>query len=324
MSECQIAIIGCGGIAEAYAKALQRMPNARLTAVVDPDASARARIAGDGDSIAQHSSIESLPDVDAALVLAPPNVHESLSCALLQRGIHVLCEKPLAPTVASAKRMLQCAETAGRRLMMGSKFRYTADVTKARALLDEKVCGDIVIYENVFCSHVDMTQRWNSKAQISGGGVLIDNGCHSVDLARYLLGPLAKVQTQFGTRVQALEVEDTARMLFQSQSGALGSIDLSWSIQKETDAYVRLHGTEGTLEIGWRRSRWKTSDGEWQEFGNGYDKIAAFQAQLENFVACITDDTAAVIVATDALASVVVIDCAYQSAQEERWVTIPA
>ncbi len=324
MSECQIAIIGCGGIAEAYAKALQRMPNARLTAVVDPDASARARIAGDGNSIAQHSSIESLPDVDAALVLAPPNVHESLSCALLQRGIHVLCEKPLAPTVASAKRMLQCAETAGRRLMMGSKFRYTADVTKARALLDEKVCGDIVIYENVFCSHVDMTQRWNSKAQISGGGVLIDNGCHSVDLARYLLGPLAKVQTQFGTRVQALEVEDTARMLFQSQSGALGSIDLSWSIQKETDAYVRLHGTEGTLEIGWRRSRWKTSDGEWQEFGNGYDKIAAFQAQLENFVACITDDTAAVIVATDALASVVVIDCAYQSAQEERWVTIPA
>jgi predicted dehydrogenase len=220
--------------------------------------------------------------------------------------------------------MLQCAETADRRLMMGSKFRYTADVTKARALLDEKVCGDIVIYENVFCSHVDMTQRWNSKAQISGGGVLIDNGCHSVDLARYLLGPLAKVQAQFGTRVQPLEVEDTARMLFQSQSGALGSIDLSWSIRKETDAYVRLHGTEGTLEIGWRRSRWKTSDGEWQEFGNGYDKIAAFQAQLENFVACITDDTAAVIVATDALASVVVVDCAYQSAQEERWVTIPA
>lgn len=324
MSECQIAIIGCGGIAEAYAKALQRMPNARLAAVVDPDASARARIAGDDESIAQHSNIESLPDVDAALVLAPPNVHESLSCALLQRGIHVLCEKPLAPTVASAKRMLQCAETAGRQLMMGSKFRYTADVTKARALLDERVCGDIVIYENVFCSHVDMTQRWNSKAQISGGGVLIDNGCHSVDLARYLLGPLARVQAQFGTRVQPLEVEDTARMLFQSQSGALGSIDLSWSIRKETDAYVRLHGTEGTLEIGWRRSRWKTSDGEWQEFGNGYDKIAAFQAQLENFVACITDDTAAVIVATDALASVVVIDCAYQSAQEERWVTIPA
>jgi predicted dehydrogenase len=323
MAECQLAIVGCGGIADAYAKALQRMPNARLSAVVDPDASARARIAGDDGSITQHTDIESLPDVDAVLVLAPPNLHESLSCALLQRGMHVLCEKPLAPTVAAAKRMLQCAETAGRRLMMGSKFRYTADVTKARALLDENVCGDIVIYENVFCSHVDMTQRWNAQAEISGGGVLIDNGCHSVDLARYLLGPLAKVQAQFGTRVQPLQVEDTARMLFQSQSGALGSIDLSWSIRKETDAYVRLHGTKGTLEIGWRGSRWKTTDGEWQAFGSGYDKIAAFQAQLENFVLCVSSDTAAVIGDTDAMASVVVIDCAYQSAQQERWVTIP-
>lgn len=323
MAECQLAIVGCGGIADAYAKALQRMPNARLSAVVDPDASARARIAGDDGSITQHTDIESLPDVDAVLVLAPPNVHESLSCALLQRGMHVLCEKPLAPTVAAAKRMLQCAETAGRRLMMGSKFRYTADVTKARALLDENVCGDIVIYENVFCSHVDMTQRWNAQAEISGGGVLIDNGCHSVDLARYLLGPLAKVQAQFGTRVQPLQVEDTARMLFQSQSGALGSIDLSWSIRKETDAYVRLHGTKGTLEIGWRGSRWKTTDGEWQAFGSGYDKIAAFQAQLENFVLCVSGDTTAVIGDTDAMASVVVIDCAYQSAQQERWVTIP-
>ena len=323
MTECQLAIIGCGGIAEAYAKALQRMSNARLCAVVDPDAAARSRIANGDESIAQHTSIESLADVDAALVLAPPNVHESLSCALLQRGIHVLCEKPLAPTISAAKRMLQCAQEAERRLMMGSKFRYTADVTKARELLDKKVCGDVIIYENVFCSHVDMTQRWNSKTPISGGGVLIDNGCHSVDLARHLLGPLSKVQTQFGTRIQALDVEDTARMLFQSQSGALGSIDLSWSIRKETDAYVRLHGTEGTLEIGWRKSRWKTSDGPWQEFGSGYDKIAAFQAQLENFVACITTDTAPVIDDTDAIASVIVIDSAYQSAREERWVTIP-
>tara|TARA_R110002072_G_scaffold228234_14_gene385487 strand:- start:33342 stop:34331 length:990 start_codon:yes stop_codon:yes gene_type:complete len=328
MTECQLAIVGCGGIADAYAKALQRMPNARLAAIVDPDESARTRIVGSDtpDSkqmVTQHHDIETLKGIDAALVLAPPNVHASLSCTLLERGMHVLCEKPLAPTVDTAKRMLACAQQASRRLMMGSKFRYTADVTAARALLDDNVCGDIILYENVFCSHVDMTQRWNSKPEVSGGGVLIDNGCHSVDLARYLLGPLTKVQAQFGTRVQPLAVEDTARMLFQSASGALGSIDLSWSIRKETDAYVRIHGTKGTLEIGWRGSRWKTSDGEWQEFGGGYDKIAAFQAQLENFVACVQGDGEPVIGDTDAMASVVVIDCAYQSAQQERWVSIP-
>ena len=170
----------------------------------------------------------------------------------------MLCEKPLAPSVAAAERMLAAARAADRRLMMGSKFRFTPDVTAARKLLDRGVCGEPVIYENVFCSHVDMSDRWNARPDVSGGGVLIDNGCHSVDLARYLLGPLARVQVQFGRKVQDLPVEDTARMLFQSHGGALGSIDLSWSVHKETDAYVRLHGTEGTLEIGWRGSRYKT------------------------------------------------------------------
>lgn len=325
MAECNLAIIGCGGIANAYATALTRIAGVNLRAVVDPDASARKRIIGsDGHDIASCADLADLPDVDAALVLAPPNVHESLSCELLSRGMHVLCEKPLAPTVDAARRMLACAHQAQRRLMMGSKFRYTPDVTAARALLDEKVCGDIVIYENVFCSHVDMTKRWNSDAAISGGGVLIDNGCHSVDLARHLLGPLARVQAQFGARVQPLQVEDTARMLFQSASGALGSIDLSWSIHKETDAYVRIHGTKGTLEIGWRGSRWKPSNEEWRSFGDGYDKITAFQKQLENFVAGVQGNATPVIDDTDALASVVVIDCAYRAAKEERWITIPA
>jgi len=323
MAECTVAIIGCGGIANAYATALTRLPDVRLAAVVDPDAEARDRIAN-GNDVVSCSDISELPDVDAALVLAPPNVHEDLSCTLLNRGMHVLCEKPLAPTIEAAKRMLACAKSNNRRLMMGSKFRYTPDVTKARALLDQEVCGDIVIYENVFCSHVDMTQRWNAQKDVSGGGVLIDNGCHSVDLARYLLGPLARVQVQFGTRVQPLDVEDTARMLFQSDSGALGSIDLSWSVHKETDAYVRLHGTKGTLEIGWRGSRWKEVNGEWQQFGDGYDKITAFQNQIANFVANIQGEAPPVIDDTDALASVVVIDCAYRAASEERWITIPS
>ena len=330
MSNCKLAIVGCGGIADAYAAALARMPNAQLAAVVDPDQAGRARIAKSTstDAPAEFADLESLIrndalDIDAALVLTPPNTHEELSCKLLQRGLHVLCEKPLAPTVAAAERMLQCANASNRRLMLGSKFRYTNDVSLARTLLDDEVCGEIIIYENVFCSHVDMTKRWNATPEISGGGVLIDNGCHSVDLARHLLGPLSKVQAQFGTRMQPLNVEDTARMLFQSESGTLGSIDLSWSVRKETDAYVRIHGTQGTLEIGWRGSRWKSTDGEWQAFGSGYDKIAAFQSQLQNFVASITTEARPVINDTDAMASVVVIDCAYQSAQQERWIAIP-
>ena len=318
----RVAIIGCGGIADAYANAAARVAGGMITDVVDPDPSARTTFA-ERMSATPHEGLATLGGIDAALLLTPPNTHEARATTLLERGVHVLCEKPLAPTVDAADRMLAAAAASDRRLMMGSKFRYTPDVSAARALLDQRCCGDVVLYENVFCSHVDMSGRWNSRPEISGGGVLIDNGCHSVDLARYLLGPLSRVQAQFGRRVQDLPVEDTARMLFQSHSGALGSIDLSWSVHKQTDAYVRIIGTEGTLEVGWRASRWKTTDGAWQPFGDGYDKVTAFQSQLEDFFAACSGEIQPVIDDTDARASVVVIDCAYRAAAEERWVAIP-
>ena len=322
MAELTVAIVGCGGIADAYAQALQGVDGVAVRAVVDPDEAARSRLAAQTGGAA-FAEFGEAPDCDAALVLTPPNTHEALSCAWLARGAHVLCEKPLAPTPAAAERMLQAAATAGRRLMMGSKFRYTPDVAAARRLLDREVCGDPVLYENVFCSHVDMTARWNSRPEVSGGGVLIDNGCHSVDLARYLLGPLAKVQVQFGRNVQDLPCEDTARMLFESASGALGSIDLSWSVHKQTDAYVRVHGTRGALEVGWQGSRYKTDGGDWQAFGEGYDKVTAFRSQLQNFFACARGEAEPVIDDTDARASVVVIERAYKAARQERWVEVP-
>ena len=319
-----IAMIGAGAIATAYADALRRIPTLQLAAVVDPDPAARARFADRAATFADLDALFAarLP-LTAALVLTPPNSHEALATQLLQHGLHVLCEKPLAPGIAAAERMLATARQHGRRLMMGSKFRYTPDVTRAKALLDEGRCGDVVMYENVFCSHVDMSRRWNADPSRSGGGVLIDNGCHSVDLARYLLGPIARVQAQFGRSCQPLLVEDTARLLFRSVSEALGSIDLSWSVHKETDAYVRLHGNRGTVEIGWKGSRYKPVGGSWETFGQGYDKVAAFAAQLGDFAACIQHGAPGVIGDADALASVVVVDCAYQSAAEERWIAVP-
>ncbi|MBM3973408.1 MAG: Gfo/Idh/MocA family oxidoreductase [Planctomycetes bacterium] len=316
----RLLVVGFGGIAAAYHQALQRSPALRLEAVVEPDA---ARLTpADAPRFASLAAYwQSGVAADAALVLTPPATHEAIALELLGHGLHVLCEKPLAPTIAGAKRMLAAARAAERRLMLGSKFRYTPDVIAAQRLLRAGACGDAVLYENVFCSHVDMTRRWNALPEQSGGGVLIDNGCHSVDVARFLLGPIARVQAMFGRKAQPLAVEDTARLLFTSQGGALGSIDLSWSMHKETDSYVRIHGTKGTLEVGWKASRWKPVGGEWRRFGDGYDKIAAFAGQLADFAAA-TAGAPGAIEDGDALASVVVIDAAYRSAREARWIDV--
>ncbi|MCA8964170.1 MAG: Gfo/Idh/MocA family oxidoreductase [Planctomycetes bacterium] len=323
-----LVLVGCGAISRAYLSALERVPGLRLAAAVDRDEGARRTVA-EANGVPAFADVGQLlahgPRCLAALVLTPPDTHEALTTQLLEAGLHVLCEKPLAPTVAAAQRMLSVARSRDRRLMLGSKFRYTADVQKAHELLQQGLCGDVVLYENVFCAFVAMTGRWNADPAHSGGGVLIDNGCHSVDVARYLLGPIARVQAQFGRRVQDVPVEDTARLLFTSRSGALGVVDLSWSLFKETSAYVRLHGNEGTIEIGWQQSRYKRrGEADWTVFGRGYDKIAAFAAQLEDFARAVAGGGHPVIDDEDALASVSVIDCAYRSAEAERWLDVPS
>jgi len=318
----RLAIIGCGGIAQAYLQALARTKDLQLVAAVDVDpARATAALAGTGGrAFTDVRAMLAEAPADAALVLTPPNTHETISVRLLQQGVNVLCEKPLTTSTPSAMRMLQAATATRRLLMMGSKFRYTPDVGKAHELLAQGIVGEPLLFENVFCARVDMTKRWNSVRAIAGGGVLLDNGCHSVDIARFLLGPIARVQAQFAKPVQPLEVEDTARLLFESQDGVMGSVDLSWSLHKEVPSYVRVYGSKGALEVGWRVSRYKLEgQKDWTPFGQGYDKVGAFAAQLANFAAAIRGRQAPVITEVDALASVQVIEAAYRSAQAQKW-----
>jgi len=206
---------------------------------------------------------------------------------------------------------------------MASKFRYVDDVIKAKALVEAGLLGRLVFYENAFCAYVDMRGRWNSDPAIGGGGVLIDNGTHSLDLARYLLGPLRDVQAQRGRPVQDLAVEDTVRVLFRTDGGVLGLIDLSWSLQKETDSYVSIHGTAGTLHVGWKGSRYRQrGNARWVPFGRGYDKLAAFRRQLENFCDTIEGRDRPWITPEAAVGSVRAVEAAYRSIERDGWVAL--
>ena len=219
--------------------------------------------------------------------------------------------------------MLEAAQAQGVLLSMGSKFRYVDDVVRAKSLVASGILGEIVRLENVFTSRVDMAPRWNSDPVRSGGGVLIDNGTHSVDIMRYFLGPLAEVHAVEGKNVQGLLVEDTARLFVKSHSGIMGSVDLSWSINKELDWYVNIYGSLGTIQIGWKLSRYKVSSGrEWVTFGNGYDKVQAFRDQVANFARAIRGTEALRITWEDAVASVEVVEAAYQSLRASAWTGI--
>ncbi len=206
---------------------------------------------------------------------------------------------------------------------MASKFRYVDDVAKAKAIVTAGLLGEIILFENAFTSRVDMSTRWNSNPSVSGGGVLIDNGTHSVDLVRYFLGPIADVQVVEGKRSQGLAVEDTVRIFVRSTGGVLGSIDLSWSINKEQESYINIYGSKGTLWIGWKESKYRQSGArEWVVFGKGYDKVQAFRSNIDNFARSIRGEEALVTTAEDALASIEVIEAAYADLRRSHWVSV--
>jgi predicted dehydrogenase len=255
----RFGLIGAGGIAQSYLQAFQKTTEATLVAVADvrPEAAQAMAEQIGCNSYTSYQKMAENEQLDAIILCTPPVTHLEISCYFLARKVNVLCEKPLSVDARSAKTMIETAEREGVILTMASKFRYVEDVIRAKSLIASGILGEIVLFENAFTARVEMRDRWNSNPAISGGGVLMDNGTHSVDIMRYFLGPLAEVQTVEGKRIQGLAVEDTVRIFVKSTEGVVGNVDLSWSINKDLDSYIRIYGSQGTISIGWKESKYR-------------------------------------------------------------------
>lgn len=319
---CKLGLVGAGAISRAYAAAIAESPRAKLVAVADTSSSAADAFAAETGAtpFASHLDLARSETCDAVIVTTPPVTHERIVVDLVARGIPVLCEKPLSVDLPSAQRMEQAAQASGVLLSMASKFRFTADVIAARDMIRAGEIGRPLMLENVFTGVVDMTDRWNSDVSISGGGVLIDNGTHSVDIIRYLVGPIEEVLAIAAPRLQPVSVEDTVTLLARTKSGVQASVETSWSIHKDRSAFIGIYGTEGVIEVGWKGSRIRRQHGGvWEKFGNGYDKVASFRRQIEHFVGVIGGEAIELVEVADALASVAVIQSAYRSMASGKW-----
>lgn len=319
----RFALIGAGGIAQAYAQAFNESECCDLVAVADiraESAAALAEIAG-GKSYDDYKKLaENESELDAVIIATPPQSHPEIACYFMERGLPVLCEKPLCLTVAEAEKMIAAAENAGVLFTMASKFRYCADVIKAKGIVASGILGDVVQFENAFTAKVDMSKRWNSKKEISGGGVLIDNGTHSVDIIRYFMGPIESVLAVDTGSTQGLSVDENVKMFAKTKDDITASVDLTWGINKELPNFISIYGTNGTLHIGWRESKYKLhSSPDWTVFGKGYDKVASFRGKIENFTGALRGKEKLFIQPADALASVRVIEAAYKSLNQNLW-----
>ena len=321
----KFGLIGAGAIAQSYAIAFQNTRHARLVAVCDSNPHAAKTLAENTKS-RFYSDLEALVKdngLDAVVICTPPSTHGGISTYFLDRGIHVLCEKPITIDSNSLSEMLAAANRSNVVLAMASKFRYVKDVIRAKQMVERGLLGDIVLFENRFMSPVDMKARWNSNREISGGGVFIDNGTHSVDIMRYLLGPIQSIKVVEGKRVRGLPVDETAHVLIRGTDGILGRIDLSWSVKTDRTSYINIHGSHGTIDVGWKESSYCLfATDERVTFGTGYDKVVAFSSQLNNFTDSLLGKAESLITEEDLIASVEVIEAGYRSLASGQWETV--
>ncbi len=320
-----VAIAGFGRIADTHLEAWNSLEDTRVIAVVDDSPLARERARSMGmeafEDIGQ--MLESGCRPNAVSICSPPVFHLTQTLSLMSEGVAVLCEKPVSVDLDNAQRLVEGAMQHKVPFQLATKFRHVPEIRKARDLVRHGVIGDPVTFSVEFAGSVDMSNRWNSVPQFSGGGVLIDNGCHAVDTVRFLLSGITKIQGVPLKPLQQLGVEDSAMMLATTECGTTGRIMMSWSVKSWKDTYITIQGTRGMIELGWKQS-WLHVDGEAPvQIGTGYSKVGAHKRMMGMFRELCLGGNEMWITPDDVMASATVIEAAYRSMQSGRWARVP-
>jgi predicted dehydrogenase len=320
----RVGIIGFGRAGRMHLEAWRAVAGVDVAAVSDPSPVVVAAARREGlHAVGQSRELLAMPGLDAVSICAPPVDHAPLAIAALEQGLDVLCEKPLAIRGPAAMRMMQAATRAGRQLLLATKFRHVPDLLVARELVASGVIGDPLAFEIDFSSRVDMTGRWNARRSVSGGGVIIDNGCHAFDIVGFVFGPVTSVQATRLKAAQRLAVEDSATVMVEVTDGLIGRIDLSWSHATQRETYLMIHGTEGSIDVGWRQSRLRLTGREPRALRVGlYDKLASHVAMMHAFVAVVSGRRWPWVSPGECLRTVAAVEASYHSLRSGGWVPV--
>lgn len=255
-----------------------------------------------------------LADVDAVSIGTPPVAHAATAIAALEAGVAVLCEKPMAISVAECEQMVATAERTGALLMVGFCHRYQPEIEAMREAIARGDIGTPLAFRNRFAGPLRGVQDlWFSKRAVAGGGVLMDTCVHSVDLFRCLVGEVSDVRALTASTA-GLEVEDTAVLSLRAESGVLGVIEASWRTQPG-EAVVRVEGTAGALVMDYQSLRFtrRTPDGATEPIdvspGNRFTRQAA------HFLACVRGEEKPRVTGEDGVAAMRVLAAAYDSVE---------
>ncbi|HYW41280.1 MAG TPA: Gfo/Idh/MocA family oxidoreductase [Bryobacteraceae bacterium] len=246
------AIVGCGKVAHLHAAALGELPEAEFVAVTDtaPERAAEfaaryhVRACRDLESMIAEARIE------AVIVCTPHPAHRAPAVRAAEAGIHVLVEKPLASTLSDCDAMIEAAARHRVKLGVVSQRRFFEPVCRMKAAIDAGKIGAPALGTVAMFSWRDesyyRSDAWRGKWETEGGGVLINQSPHHLDILQWLMGPIDEISGCYANLNHPyIEVEDTALAMIRFRSGALGSVVVSLSQKPGIHTKIHVHGSNG-------------------------------------------------------------------------------
>jgi predicted dehydrogenase len=334
-----VAVVGAGLIGARRAAVVRETPGCVLRAVADIDIERARRVVEGTDAIASGSWEPVVEDdrVDIVVVATPNNMAMPIVTAAASRGKHVLCEKPLGRNPDEARRMVAAAGGSGVRLKTGFNHRHHPAIARAEAAVRGGAIGEPFFARAVYGhgGRPGYDQEWRGNPEAAGGGELLDQGVHVLDLSRWFLGDFQEV-TGYTARWfwNIGPLEDNGFALLRTAGGRIASIHTSWTQWKNQfvfevfgrDGFVRVDGLGGSygperLTLGRRRPESGPPDIQVEEF-TGPDN--SWRAEWDEFLASIREQREPLANGDDGLKALELVSAVYESSRTGRAVALPA
>jgi predicted dehydrogenase len=336
-----VGIAGAGMISGVHAEVLLEIEDARLVAISEArEATGRKLVETYGvEWYARLDDMLLRPDVDVVILCTPSGLHPEQAVAVARAGKHVITEKPMAVTLEGADRMIRACREAGVTLSVIFQVRYNRDALRLKraveaGLFGVPVLGNAFVHWHRTQAYYEESRGWRGTWALDGGGALMNQSIHAIDLLQWMLGPVESVRGYADTLAHDIEGEDTASAALRFASGALGVIQGTTSAHEDSPLRIEVRGTGGSATLeGPRLTAWQPGreeevlsprDLEFLPESRGDEPLGiAHRRQLKEIFAALREGREPPIPGEEARNAVEIVLGIYRSAASGERVTFP-
>lgn len=344
MPTARIGLIGSGFVSSIHLESLRRVPAAEVVAVASPTESNVRRFAEEGgipNWFTDYRKLLEMDEVDIVVLGLPNDLHCEATEAAADAGKHVIVEKPMACTLDECDRMIAACDSAGVKLMYAEELCFAPKYVRMKQLVDEGALGEVFLVKQSE-KHDGPHSGWFWDVDRSGGGVMLDMGCHGIEFARWILGKptIRNVYCDLKLNMHSDKTrgDDTSLLVIDFEGGATAYIEEAWSKLGGMDDRAELHGTDGVAYADLLRGN---SILTYSEAGYGYavEKAGAtkgwsfaiyeeiwnygFPQEFEHFVDCVLHDKEPLETGHDGRIVMEALFAAYASAGQGHRIELP-